>query len=156
MPVRPLYSSPWARLTENVSEEDHGQSTPCWIGQTRDADRCGYQRLYCFIPGLTGREGGSPRRHLMAHTLAYVIHHLRLVGTGTMATWNDIWLGVLEVRESGCQLDHACGQPGCRNPMHLELLDRLTHQRLTWARAQERAEARRAMEVCDPSDYVEF
>jgi hypothetical protein len=149
MPRSP-YSSPWARLTERVTEEMRGHSTPCWIGHdTRGADRCGYQRIHCYIPGA----GSTNRKMRMtAHMLTFVVQGLRAAGYGDFVTWNDVYLGVLEVRESECDLDHECEEPACRNPAHLRLLTKAEHKRQT----RERMWARRAVRQALADDFVEY
>lgn len=115
------YASLWHRLTERCVDNDGD----CWIGiDTAGADRCGYQQIDVFVPGL-GRHNNMGRRRVMAHVAAFCWHHW---GCTSM---NELWLAYRELRESGLELDHLCETPACRNPAHLEPRTPTDHRQVT-------------------------
>lgn len=103
------HSSPYARLTANVSEEGD-----CWCGTERShARRGGYGQVTFWVPGL----GKSHK--MSAHLLTWIASQI-----GVDATIDDLYLAYVEFRCSGLELDHVCENPYCRRPDHL---DPVTH-----------------------------
>lgn len=80
----------------------------CWVGQDGAECRYGYRRLDLRIRGLNGRQ-----KRLSAHILAWLLDHL-----GPLQR-DELFLAYTEWRASGLQLDHACEEPACRRPSHL-------------------------------------
>lgn len=134
MPFKSPYSSPWARLVTNVTEDEAG----CWIGPD-PADICGYQRVCFWIPGL------AKHRKVTAHVATWVIRELDRHGWGTMASADDLWLACLELRACGDELDHECNNPGCRNPAHLVQRSPDDHRKVTLERRYALRETRVAL-----------
>lgn len=126
--ARSPYSSPFARLVANVTEDDG-----CWFGTDRTACRFGYMQVNFYVPGL--------RRYvkLMAHLCTWV-----WVEAGC-TTVDELYLAYQELRASGLELDHTCVNPACRNPDHMEPV---THA-VNVQRANERRSPRAAVDLTE-------
>lgn len=107
-----VYPTLFSRLVANTAEPENNQA--CWVWTGTKRCRFGYGRFNVRVPGLGGKHVA-----LSAHLAAYVLFEI-----GCSASVDDLYLGYLELRESGLELDHLCQTTGCLYPDHL---DPVTH-----------------------------
>lgn len=101
----PRYPSLYARLVSNTDWNEAVDG--CWVWKAK-RDRWGYGRLNVYVPGLAATVT------VQAHLALFV-----WMQSGAMSV-DEWWLGYLELRHSGLEVDHLCRNPTCISPGHLE------------------------------------
>lgn len=130
------YSSPFARLVANVTEDGE-----CWLGPEQSTGRGGYCQASFRVPGLDGRVV-----KFSAHILAWIACETELVDL------DELYLAYLEFRCSGLVIDHECERVACRRPKHLFPCT----QRENIMRGRERRAARAVEFAVEPETALDF
>ena len=136
------YSSLFSRLVANTaSSEDSGG---CWEWVGKSKCRYGYARLTVYIPAL------KKNVYLSAHLVSYVLSEV-----GREASPDELYLSYLELRYSGLELDHTCGNTSCINPDHLDPCTHAENIARVHVRAARRAKDTQTQELFS-EDVVEL